>query len=225
MNFSDRQILFEDNHIIVINKKPGQLVQGDHTGDEPLSESLKKYLKDKYNKPGNVYVAVVHRLDRPTSGIVVFAKTSKAAARLSKMFQEKKLEKTYWALVENKPPKPSDTLVHFLKKNAKQNKSYAINQAKEGYKKAILHYKTIGKGDKYSLLEVQLETGRHHQIRTQLSTINCRLKGDLKYGAKRSNPDGSIGLHSRQLSFIHPVSKEPVKFIAPAPEGIWGKMK
>ena len=221
-NKNNLQVLYEDNHIIIVNKRAGDIVQGDKTGDKPLSEVVKSFLKEKYNKPGNVYLGVVHRLDRPTTGIVLFAKTSKALPRLNKLFSEKKANKTYWALVKNEPPKPSDTLIHWLKKNPKNNKSSAFIKETEGSKKAILHYKTIKQLDNYFLLEIALETGRHHQIRSQLSSIGCPIKGDLKYGFDRSNKDGSIGLHARRLDFTHPVSKEPVSITAPLPDDpIW----
>ena len=214
------QVLFEDNHIIVVNKRPGDIVQGDKTGDKPLSEVVKSYLKEKYNKPGNVYLGVVHRLDRPTSGIVLFAKTSKALPRLNKLFQEKAAQKTYWALVKNAPPKKSDTLVHFLKRNPKQNKSYAHIKEVPESKKAILEYRLLKKLDNYFLLEVDLHTGRHHQIRSQLSAIGSPIKGDLKYGFDRSNKDASIHLHARELKFIHPVKKEEIQIIAPPPDEV-----
>jgi len=214
------QVLFEDNHIIVVNKRPGDIVQGDKTGDKPLSEVVKSYLKEKYNKPGNVYLGVVHRLDRPTSGIVLFAKTSKALPRLNKLFQEKAAQKTYWAIVKNAPPKKSDTLVHFLKRNPKQNKSYAHIKEVPESKKAILEYRLLKKLDNYFLLEVDLHTGRHHQIRSQLSAIGSPIKGDLKYGFDRSNKDASIHLHARELKFIHPVKKEEIHIVAPPPDEV-----
>lgn len=216
------QVLFEDNHIIIINKRAGDIVQGDKTGDKPLSDVVKDYLKEKYNKPGNVYLGVVHRLDRPTSGIVLFAKTSKALPRLNKMFAEKIAKKTYWAIVKNKPGKNSATLINWLKKNPKNNKSLAYSKEVNNSKKATLHYQIIKKLENYYLLEINLETGRHHQIRTQLSNIGSPIKGDLKYGFDRSNKDASIHLHARILEFIHPVKKEPIKVIAPPPEDpIW----
>jgi 23S rRNA pseudouridine1911/1915/1917 synthase len=214
--------LFEDNHLIVINKRPGDIVQGDKTGDMPLSEVVKEYIAEKYNKPGAVYLGVVHRLDRPTSGIVVFARTSKALARLNKMFSERETEKIYWAVVKNAPPNTADTLTHYLKRNPKQNKSYAHIKEVPESKKAVLHYKLLKKLDNYYLLEVVLETGRHHQIRSQLSAIGCPIKGDLKYGFDRSNADGSIHLHAKKLSFIHPVQKEEISIEAPPPvDSIW----
>ena len=216
------QVLFEDNHLIVINKRPGDIVQGDKTGDEPLSEIVKEYIKEKYNKPGNVYLGVVHRLDRPTSGIVVFAKTSKALSRLNALFSNRETTKTYWALVKNPPTKSQDTLIHWLKKNPKNNKSTAFNTETKDSKKAILHYKLLKQLDSYYLLEIGLETGRHHQIRVQLASIGCSIKGDLKYGFNRSNPDGSISLHARSLAFVHPVKKEPLKTIAnPPKDTLW----
>ena len=215
-------VLYEDNHIIVVNKRPGDIVQGDKTGDLPLSEVVKLYIKEKYDKPGNVYLGVAHRLDRPTSGIVVFAKTSKALPRLNKMFAEKKTAKTYWAVVKNRPKKESDTLVHWLKRNPKQNKSYANHQEVAESKEAILEYRTIKKLDTYFLLEINLKTGRHHQIRAQLAAIGCPIKGDLKYGFDRSNQDGSIHLHARSLAFIHPVKKELLELTATPPENpVW----
>ena len=216
------QVLFEDNHLIVINKRPGDIVQGDKTGDEPLSETVKAFLKKKYNKPGNVYLGVVHRLDRPTSGIVVFAKTSKALPRLNKMFAEKDAKKTYWAVVKNRPDEPEKRLVHWMKRNTKQNKSYANTKEVNESKQAILSYRLIKKLDNYYLLEIDLETGRHHQIRSQLTAIGCPIKGDLKYGFNRSNENGSIHLHARKLKLMHPVKKELLEIIAPLPnDPIW----
>lgn len=221
-NKDNLQVLYEDNHLIIVNKRAGDIVQGDKTGDKPLSEVVKSYIKEKYNKPGNVYLGVAHRLDRPTSGVIAFAKTSKALPRLNKIFAEKDAKKTYWALVKQLPPKTEDTLIHWLKKNPKNNKSTAhSNEIAEG-KKAILHYKVLKNLDHYYLLEIQLETGRHHQIRSQLSSIGCPIKGDLKYGFDRSNPDASISLHARGLAFIHPVSNEKIDIEAPLPEGpLW----
>ncbi|PRX54561.1 23S rRNA pseudouridine1911/1915/1917 synthase [Flagellimonas meridianipacifica] len=215
---SNLQVLYEDNHLIIINKRPGDIVQGDKTGDVPLSEVVKEYLKIKYNKPGNVFLGVVHRLDRPTSGIVVFARTSKALPRLNAQFSQGKTQKTYWAMVKNSPKKANDTLVHWLVRNPKQNKSYAHTSEVPDSKKAILSYRILNKLDNYTLLEIDLKTGRHHQIRAQLAAIGCHIKGDLKYGAQRSNPNGSIHLHARSLEFEHPVKKEPVKCVAPAPK-------
>jgi len=221
-NKENLQVLYEDNHIIIVNKRAGDIVQGDKTGDKPLSEVVKEYIKDKYNKPGNVYLGVVHRLDRPTSGVVMFAKTSKALPRLNKMFVNKETQKTYWALVKQEPPKNQDTLIHWLRKNPKNNKSTAYpNEVPEG-KKAILHYQVIKKLDNYFLIEVALETGRHHQIRVQLASIGCPIKGDLKYGFDRSNKDASISLHARNLHFTHPVSNETINVTAPLPKDpIW----
>ncbi|MFS4468205.1 RluA family pseudouridine synthase [Maribacter sp. 2210JD10-5] len=221
-NANNLEVLYEDNHIIVVNKRPGDIVQGDKTGDKPLSEVTKAYLKKKYNKPGNVYLGVVHRLDRPTSGIVLFAKTSKALPRLNKLFAAKEAQKTYWAVVKNKPDTDYGTLTHWLKRNPKQNKSYAHKNEVLDSKKAILDYRILKKLDRYFLLEIDLKTGRHHQIRSQLSAIGCTIKGDLKYGFDRSNKDGSIHLHARKLSFIHPVKKEPIQIIASPPnDPIW----
>ena len=215
-------VLYEDNHIIIVNKASGEIVQGDKTGDKPLSEIVKEYLKEKYNKPGNVFCGVTHRLDRPTTGVLVFAKTSKALSRLNEMFRNDKVEKSYWAIVKNQPPKVEDKLVHWLIKNEKNNKSTAFDKEMPGAKKAVMHYKIIGSSENYFLLEVNLETGRHHQIRTQLSKIGCPIKGDLKYGANRSNPDGSISLHARTISFIHPVSKIKIEITAPVPnDNLW----
>lgn len=215
-------VIYEDNHLIAVNKRPGDIVQGDKTGDIPLSEVVKSYIKNKYNKPGNVYLGVAHRLDRPTSGIVVFAKTSKALPRLNKLFAEKKAKKTYWAITKNVPENQQDTLTHWLKRNSKQNKSYAHKKEVPDSKKAILDYKILKKLDTYLLLEIDLKTGRHHQIRAQLTAIGCPIKGDLKYGFNRSNSDGSIHLHARSLSFIHPVKKEPIALIATPPiDPIW----
>ena len=219
-NKSNLQVLYEDNHIIVVNKRAGDIVQGDKTGDKPLSDVVKDFLKYKYNKPGNVYLGVVHRLDRPTTGIVLFAKTSKALPRLNKLFAEKKTNKTYWALVKNKPSKPEDRLIHWLKKNPKNNKSTAFDKEVEGSKKAILNYRILKSLDNYYLLEIDLETGRHHQIRCQLAKIGCPIKGDLKYGFPRSNKDASISLHARRLEFTHPVKKEKLNIVAPLPNDI-----
>lgn len=219
---SNLQVLFEDNHLIVVNKRPGDLVQGDRTGDRPLSEIIKTYIKDKYQKPGAVYLGVAHRLDRPTSGVVVFARTSKALTRLNRMFANKETDKTYWAVVREEPPSPTGTLEHWMVRNPKQNKSYAHFKEVPESKKAILTYKTLRELNNYRLLEIDLETGRHHQIRSQLSAIGCPIKGDLKYGADRSNKDGSIHLHARSLSLVHPVKKERMTFTAPPPEDpIW----
>jgi 23S rRNA pseudouridine1911/1915/1917 synthase len=216
------QVLFEDNHLIIVNKRSGDISQGDKTGDKPLSDVVKEYVKEKYNKAGNVFLGVVHRLDRPTSGVIIFARTSKALERLNKMLRDKKINKTYWAVVKNHPKKEKDTLINFLKKNPKNNKSSAYHKEISGSKRAVLHYEVIQKLDNYSLLEIDLETGRHHQIRTQLANIGFPIKGDLKYGFNRSNKDGSIHLHARKIEFIHPVSKENISIIAPTPnEVIW----
>ncbi|MCK8481216.1 RluA family pseudouridine synthase [Psychroserpens algicola] len=216
------QVIYEDNHIIIVNKRAGDIVQGDKTGDKPLSDVVKDYIKDKYNKPGNVYLGVVHRLDRPTTGIVLFSKTSKALPRLNKLFAEKKAKKTYWAIVKQPPEPVQNTLIHWLKKNPKNNKSTAYTKEVKDSKKAILHYKTIKSLDNYVLLEVELETGRHHQIRSQLSSIGSPIKGDLKYGFERSNKDAGISLHARRLEFVHPVSKEIINVTAPLPnDPIW----
>ena len=214
------EVLFEDNHLIIVNKKAGDITQGDKTGDAPLSEIIKDYIKEKYNKPGNVYLGVVHRLDRPTSGVIIFAKTSKALSRLTKMLRDKEIYKTYWAVVKNKPKKKKDTLINYLKKNPKNNKSYVVGENVNGAKKAILHYEVIKVLDNYSLLEINLETGRHHQIRTQLSNIGSPIKGDLKYGFQRSNKDASIHLHARKIAFTHPVSKEKIEVLAPTPQDV-----
>lgn len=215
-------VLYEDNHIIIVNKTVSEIVQGDKTGDKPLSEIVKEWLKEKYNKPGNVFCGVTHRLDRPVSGIVVFAKTSKALPRLNEMFKNKEVQKTYWAIVKHKPQEANGTLINYLIKNEKQNKSYAYDTEKPNSKKAILHYKLIAQSDKYNLLEIDLETGRHHQIRCQLAKMGCVIKGDLKYGADRSNPDGGISLHARKVSFIHPVSKNLIEVTAPVPnDNLW----
>lgn len=215
-------VLYEDNHIIIINKASGEIVQGDKTGDKPLSDIVKDYLKDKYNKPGNVFCGVTHRLDRPTSGVLVFAKTSKALSRLNEMFRNDSVDKIYWAIIKNIPPKTEDKLVHYLVKNEKNNKSTAYDTEKPSSKKAVLHYKLISTSNNYGLLEVNLETGRHHQIRCQLAKIGIPIKGDLKYGAERSNPDGSISLHARNISFIHPISKLKIDITAPVPkDNLW----
>ena len=211
-------VLYEDNHIIIVNKSSSEIVQGDKTGDKPLVEIVKEYIKEKYHKPGNVFLGVVHRLDRPVSGLVVFARTGKALARLNEMFRTKEVKKTYWAIVGNCPASPEGELCHWLVRNEKQNKSYAYDAERPGAKQAILDYRLIGRSDRYYLLEVDLKTGRHHQIRCQLAKIGCPIKGDLKYGAPRSNPDGSISLHARRVRFIHPVSKKEICVEAPLPE-------
>ena len=215
-------IIYEDNHILVLNKRTGEIVQGDKTGDEPLSEQLKRYIKERDNKPGNVFMGVPHRLDRPVSGIAMFAKTSKALARLNEMFAQHAIDKRYWAITAQRPPQDSGQLKHFLSRNEKQNKSYVCPSTQSGAKEAILNYKLLCQSDRYYLIEVELLTGRHHQIRAQLAAIGCPIKGDLKYGAPRSNPDGSISLHARSLSLIHPVKKENISLTAPVPdEALW----
>ena len=215
-------VVYEDNHIIVVNKTASEIVQGDKTGDTPLSETVKEYLKVKYNKPGNVFIGVTHRLDRPVSGLVVFAKTSKALSRLNDMFRLGEVKKTYWAVVKERPKESEGELTHWMVRNEKQNKSYAYDTEKPNSKKAILRYKLIGHSQNYHLLEVDLQTGRHHQIRCQLAKMGCPIKGDLKYGSPRSNPDGSICLHARRVRFIHPVSKEMIDLTAPLPAGnLW----
>ena len=216
------QILHEDNHLIVVNKRVGDIVQGDKTGDKPLSDVVKEYVKEKYNKPGEVFLGVVHRLDRPTTGIVVFARTSKALIRMNELFSNRETRKTYWAVVKNKPPKTEDKLVHFLKRNEKNNTSKAHLKEVPESKIASLDYKIIAELNHYFALEINLHTGRHHQIRAQLSAISSPIKGDLKYGFDRSNPDGGIHLHARKLTFIHPVTKEPLIIIAPVPnDPLW----
>jgi 23S rRNA pseudouridine1911/1915/1917 synthase len=218
----DTDILFEDNHIIAVNKKPSQLVQGDKTNDEPLSELVKKYIKSKYNKPGEVFIGVVHRIDRPVSGIVLFAKTSKALSRLNELFRTKNIQKTYWAVVKNQPKNQEGTLINYLIKNEKSNKSFAYNEERKGALKSELSYKVIGKTDNYFLVEVLPLTGRHHQIRVQLSHMGCPIKGDLKYGYERSNKDASIHLHARKIEFIHPVKNEQITIEAMPPnDPIW----
>ena len=212
------QVIYEDNHIIAVNKSTSEIVQGDKTGDTPLSEMLKTYIKEKYNKPGDVFLGVVHRLDRPVSGVVLFARTSKALTRLNAMFRDKEIKKSYFAIVKNRPEKPEARLEHYLVRNEKQNKSYAHDTEKPNSKKAVLRYKLLESSDNYSLLEIELETGRHHQIRCQLAKIGSPIKGDLKYGFPRSNPNGGISLHARSVEFIHPVSKELIKISAPFPE-------
>jgi 23S rRNA pseudouridine1911/1915/1917 synthase len=219
---SNLQVLHEDNHLIIVNKRAGDIVQGDKTGDLPLSEIVKEYIADKYDKPGKVFLGVVHRLDRPTSGVVVFARTSKALERMNKKLRDRDMEKIYWALVQGHPVPEKRTLEHHLKKNPKNNKSTAFKESGEGTKKAILHYETLLQFDLYSLLEVSLETGRHHQIRSQLSACGHPIKGDLKYGARRSNKDGSIHLHARRIVFEHPVKKTRLEVVAPLPpDPLW----
>lgn len=216
-------ILYEDNHIIAVNKACGEIVQGDKTGDIPLLDTVKSYIKQKYNKPGDVFLGLPHRIDRPTSGVVLFARTSKALARLNVLFQtHDQIRKTYWAIVEKAPGQPEGRLENFLLRREAQNKSYVVSPDTKGAKQAVLTYRTLVRGDRYTLLEVRLLTGRHHQIRCQLAAMGCPVKGDLKYGAKRSNPDGGISLHAREIAFIHPVSHEPVVIVAPVPaDSLW----
>lgn len=217
------EVLYEDNHIIIVNKLSGEIVQGDKTGDRPLVEILKDWIKEKYNKPGNVFCGLVHRLDRPVSGVVVFAKTSKALTRLNEMFRKGEVRKTYWAITRNKPPKAEDVLTHYITTVERNNKSYASITPKSGAKEAKLSYRHIASSDRYHLLEVNLMTGRKHQIRVQLSSVGCTIKGDLKYGDKRSNPDGSISLMARRVQFIHPVSGVEIDVTAPIPanDNLW----
>ena len=216
------KVVYEDNHIIIVFKQSGEIVQGDKTGDRPLSETVKEYIKAKYHKPGNVFLGVVHRLDRPVAGLVVFARTSKALARLNEMFRKGDIHKTYWAITKNMPKEPQATLTNWIVRNERQNKSYAYDREVPDSKKALLSYRVIGHTDHYHLLEVHLMTGRHHQIRCQLAHIGCPIKGDLKYGAQRSNPDGSISLLSHEMTFVHPVSKETVHVVAPLPDdNLW----
>lgn len=221
-------ILYEDNHIIAVNKKNGELVQGDQTGDETLADKVKAYIKEKYNKAGDVFLGIPHRIDRPVSGVVIYARTSKALTRLNKMFQEKDaFSKIYWAIVESIPPEDSGRLEHYIRRNPKQNKSYAATTDKKDAKFSNLDYSLKGCTQNYYLLEVKLHTGRHHQIRCQLSTIGCPIRGDLKYGAKRSIEKGGIGLHAREISFVHPVKQEPIRIIAPTPKHdvLWQEME
>lgn len=214
--------LYEDNHIIIVYKEVGEIVQGDKTGDKPLSETVKEWIKAKYNKPGNVFLGVVHRLDRPVAGLVIFGRTSKATSRLNKMFRDGDVHKTYWAIVQGCPKEPQAELVNWIVRNEKMNKSFAYDREVPNSKKAILTYKLIGKGDNYSLLEINLRTGRHHQIRCQLSHIGLPIKGDLKYGARRSNPDGGISLISHKVEFVHPVSHKPISVVSPLPDdNLW----
>lgn len=222
-NFSESQILYEDNHLLVINKKVGQLVQGDKTGDESLLELIKDFIKKRDQKPGNVFLGLVHRIDRPTSGLVIYAKTSKALSRLTQMVKNREIEKTYWAVVAKELIPQSQRLVHYLKKNQKTNKATVFPKATDGAKESVLKYELIKTLDRYQLLEVDLETGRHHQIRAQLAKIGVPIKGDLKYGSPRSNPDGGISLHARKLHFIHPVTKEEIEIVAPVPQNdaVW----
>lgn len=211
-------VIYEDNHIIIVSKRSSEIVQGDKTGDRTLADDVKAYIKEEYAKPGNVFLGVVHRLDRPVWGLVVFAKTSKALSRLNEMFKLGDIHKTYWAICQNQPDEPEATITHWLTRNEKQNKSYAYDREVPGSKKAVLHYKVIGRSERYTLVEVQLLTGRHHQIRCQLAKIGCPIKGDLKYGARRSNPDGSISLLAHKVEFVHPVSKERISAVSPVPE-------
>ncbi|MDL2221306.1 RNA pseudouridine synthase [Parabacteroides sp. OttesenSCG-928-N08] len=216
------EVIYEDNHLIAVNKTCNEIVQGDKTGDKPLSDLLKAWIKEKYAKPGNVFVGVTHRLDRPVSGVVIFAKTSKVLPRMNELFRVGEIKKRYWAIVKNQPPKEEEELTHWLVRNEKQNKSYAYEQEKPNSKKAILSYKLIARSDNYFLLEIDLKTGRHHQIRAQMSKIGCPIKGDLKYGFDRSNRDGGISLHARSAEFIHPVSKQPIQIIAEVPDdSLW----
>lgn len=219
---SNINILYEDNHIIIVNKFASDIVQKDKTGDITLADKVKSYIKEKYNKPGDVFLGITHRIDRPTSGIVVFARTSKSLTRLNNMFKQNEIHKTYWAIVEKSPENKNGQLKNYLKKNESNNKSYIVKQDYIGSKLAILNYKLINKSENYYLLEVKIETGRHHQIRAQLANINCIIKGDVKYGAKRANIDKSISLHAREIEFIHPVSNEAIHIIAPVPnDSLW----
>lgn len=215
-----RRILYEDNHLIAVNKLPSEIVQGDKTGDTPLSDFVKSYLKKKYQKSGNVFLGVIHRLDRPVSGAVVFARTGKALSRMNELIKKRAVKKTYWAIVKNRPPKKSDTLTHFLIRNERKNKSFVSTRPSEKAKEAILSYRLIAASSTFYLLEIDLHTGRHHQIRAQLAAIGCPIKGDLKYGYPRSNKDASISLHARSVSFVHPVKKEPVFVVANPPHDV-----
>lgn len=217
------EVLYEDNHIIAVNKTCNEIVQGDKTGDTPLSETVKAYIKQRYNKPGEVFLGVTHRLDRPTSGVVLFARTSKALSRLNEMFKShEQIRKTYWAIVEKAPAQAEGRLEHWLVRNEKMNKSFVAKAGAKDAKQAILSYRVAAQGDRYTLLEINLETGRHHQIRCQLAAIGCPIKGDLKYGARRSNPDGGISLHARRIEFVHPVSKQDICITAPVPnDNLW----
>ncbi len=218
----EKRILFEDNHLIVVNKLPSEIVQGDKTGDEPLSEALKQYLKEKYHKPGNVFLGVVHRLDRPVSGVVVFAKTGKALSRMNELVKQRDMQKIYWAVVKTRPPQTIGKLVHYLERNQQKNKSFVSRRPGKDSKEAILSYGLLASGERYHLLEIDLHTGRHHQIRVQLAAIGCPVKGDLKYGFSRSNPDASISLHARKVSFVHPVKKEKLEITADPPhDALW----
>lgn len=213
------EILYEDNHIIAVNKSNSEIVQADKTGDETLADKVKAYIKEKYNKPGDVFLGVVHRIDRPVSGVVLFARTSKALARLNQMFVDKTIKKTYWAIVQNRPPQIEEELHHYMSKNEDKNRALVSVSPRSGYKEAILKYRLLGSTQNLNLLEIELKTGRHHQIRAQLARIGCPIRGDLKYGAKRSNEGGGINLHSRSLEFMHPVKNEPIKIVAPLPAG------
>lgn len=216
------EIVYEDNHLIIVNKACGEIVQGDRTGDEPLVETLKQWIKEKYQKPGNVFCGVIHRIDRPTSGLVVFARTSKGLSRMNELFRKGEVHKTYWAIVQNRPPKQTDTLTHWLVAHEKGNRTEVFDAPKEGTQKAVLKYRVIAEGERYHLLEVELLTGRKHQIRAQLSHIGCPIKGDLKYGARRSNPGGGISLQSHRICFQHPVSKLEIDITAPVPpQPLW----
>ena len=216
------EIVYEDNHLIIVNKACGEIVQGDRTGDEPLVETLKQWIKEKYQKPGNVFCGVIHRIDRPTSGLVVFARTSKGLSRMNELFRKGEVHKTYWAIVQNRPPKQTDTLTHWLVAHEKGNRTEVFDAPKEGAQKAVLKYRVIAEGERYHLLEVELLTGRKHQIRAQLSHIGCPIKGDLKYGARRSNPGGGISLQSHRICFQHPVSKLEIDITAPPPpQPLW----
>jgi 23S rRNA pseudouridine1911/1915/1917 synthase len=225
VDFQDisNRVLYEDNHLLVFNKLPSEIVQGDKTGDVPLSETLKQYLKEKYHKTGNVFLGVVHRIDRPVSGVVIFARTSKALSRMNEMLKKGEIRKIYWAVVRDKPPKENDHLVHYLKRNQEKNKSFAYEAEKPGTQRAELTYRLAGSSDNFYLLEVELLTGRHHQIRAQLSAIGCPIKGDIKYGYPRTNEDGSIHLHAREAAFVHPVQKELMRFVAAPPEDVLWK--
>lgn len=222
----EKNILYQDNHLIIINKLPSTIVQSDKSGDDPISEELKRYLKKKFNKPGNVYLGIVHRIDRPVSGIVIFTKTEKALVRLNEMLKERAIKKSYWAIVKNKPPKESDHLIHHLYRNRNKNKVYAHTSEKTGTQKAELTYKIIDKSDHYYLLEIELITGRHHQIRAQLSAIGCPIKGDIKYGSQRTNKTSCIHLHARKIQFMHPVKKEEIVIVAEPPDDpLWNYFK
>ena len=222
MKSENLEILYEDNHLIIVNKRCGEIVQPDKTGDISLEQTVKDYLKKKYGKPGDVFLGVPHRIDRPVSGIVVFARTSKALTRLNRMFADKEVRKTYWAIVKDLPQQESGTLAHYILRNTKTNRSYCYSAEKPGSKKAILHYRHLASSDRYHLLEIDLETGRHHQIRCQLASVGCPIRGDLKYGYPRSNPDGGISLHARRIRFKHPVNNEELDLTAPFPDdSLW----